>query len=1097
MIGDVLVKVSADITDFTRNITSAANQMRHLGDDLQQAGQGIAMTFGSIAAASTLAIGSTVKAASDYESAFAGVRKTVDGTEADFQRLSKGIIDMSKRMPESAEDIAAVAESAGQLGIKTDAIMGFTETMVMMGTATNMSSTDAAEALARLANITQMPQDEFDRLGSTVVALGNNLAATETDIVNMGLRIAGAGNTVGMSEDQILSFAGALSSVGIEAEMGGSAISRVMVDISSAVNNGGEDLENFAKVAGMSSSEFKEAFEKDAATGIIAFIEGLGKMQESGQDTFGVLDELGLSEIRVRDTLLRAAGAGDLFAESLEIGSDAWKENTALTNEAAERYKTFESQLTIFLNKIKDIFRTIGGPFLSALSALMSAAQPLLDLFQRLADWFANSGKSMQIFITAMAIAVPVVGAIVAGFGIFLAAVGSIVMAIGTLVVAFMALSAAGIGLGTAVTGLFAIFAGLFVIIPLVVGLVAVIIAKWDELKAATSNLTTDFGGSMKALGGIIADVASSVASKAGELAMSLLNILPQPVQDVIRAGVEAVSGFLANLRQAFSDVLAGDFGKLGEIIAQLIPTIIGILVGGLPGLLIAGSRFLPAISEGITSNIGILSEKANEIITTLLTGITTYLPIILQAGVQLIQTILNGIVTALPLVIEAITTLITFILTTLAENLPTILEAGVTILTTLLNGLVSALPVIIEVITTLISTITMVIAGLLPLIIQAGIELLVALINGIVQALPLIIETVVSLITTLITTIVELLPIIIEAGLQIVTGLIEGIIAALPQIIDAIIMLITSLLDVIVQNLPLIIDAGVQVLLALVQGIIDALPQLIEATLLLIISVVGAIIENLPKILEAGVQLLLALIDGIIQIIPQLIGAIIEIIGVIIDTLIDHVPELLKMGVELMDALIDGIFDMIGEVGQAALDIGSEILDSIGSIVGDMIDIGADIINGLVKGIQSIDIGGIVKGVADKIPNWVKDKLGINSPSRVMRDQVGRWIPAGIGVGIEKGEGSVMKAAQRMAEDITRAATPTMPSIATPDVRGFERSMNGQMRMAAAQINGNVAFEGNAPVVNVAVRNDWDGNQVRTKVNTDNAWDSRKAQRY
>jgi TP901 family phage tail tape measure protein len=214
LIGDVLVKVSADITDFTRNITGAANQMRHLGDDLQQAGSGIAMTFGSIAAASSLAIGATVKSASDYESAFAGVRKTVDGTEADFQRLSKGIIEMSKRMPESAEDIAAVAESAGQLGIEKDAILGFTETMTMMGTATNMSSTDAAEALARLANITQMPQDEFDRLGSTVVDLGNNLAATETDIVNMGLRIAGAGNTIGMSEDQILSFAGALSSVG-------------------------------------------------------------------------------------------------------------------------------------------------------------------------------------------------------------------------------------------------------------------------------------------------------------------------------------------------------------------------------------------------------------------------------------------------------------------------------------------------------------------------------------------------------------------------------------------------------------------------------------------------------------------------------------------------------------------------------------------------------------------------------------------------------------------------------------------------------------------------------------------------------------------
>src|SRR5690606_25734010 len=156
---------------------------------------------------------------------FAGVRKTVDATEAEFAELEKGIRDMAKEIPAAATEIAAVAEAAGQLGIQKNAILGFTRTMVDLGVATNMTSDQAATALARLANITQMSQQEFDRLGSAIVALGNNLATTESEIVEMGLRIAGAGAQIGLTEAQILGFAAALSSVGIEAEAGGTAIS--------------------------------------------------------------------------------------------------------------------------------------------------------------------------------------------------------------------------------------------------------------------------------------------------------------------------------------------------------------------------------------------------------------------------------------------------------------------------------------------------------------------------------------------------------------------------------------------------------------------------------------------------------------------------------------------------------------------------------------------------------------------------------------------------------------------------------------------------------------------------------------------------------
>lgn len=289
-----------------------------------------------------------------FESAFAGVEKTVDATDTKLQEFRAGIREMSTEIPQTAADIASVAEAAGQLGIKNDYLLGFTETMSNLGVATNMSATEAATSLARLANITQMPQENFDRLGSTIVALGNNLATTESEITEMGLRLAGAGKQVGMSEAQILGLAGAISSVGIEADAGGSAVSTVMTRMQLAVEQGGESLEQFADVAGMSADEFRQAFQEDAAQALVAFVEGLGTMDERGQSAIGTLSDMEITEIRQRDALLRLAGAGDVLSESLGIATQAWDENNALTNEAEKRYQTLESQIQILKNNVDD-----------------------------------------------------------------------------------------------------------------------------------------------------------------------------------------------------------------------------------------------------------------------------------------------------------------------------------------------------------------------------------------------------------------------------------------------------------------------------------------------------------------------------------------------------------------------------------------------------------------------------------------------------------------------------------------------------------------------------------------------------------------------
>lgn len=411
-------KIGADLGDLRRKMEEAGDLTRKAAQELRkmeqqqkahrQAMNDLGVGMLSFGAAAVLGLGMAAREAIKWESAFAGVRKTVDGSDEEIASLEGELRNLAKTLPASHEQIAAVAEAAGQLGIKRQDIAEFTKTMIDLGETTNLTADEAATSLAQFMNIMGTASNDVDRLGATLVALGNAGASTEQDIMAMGLRIAGAGHQVGLSEDQVLGFASALSSVGIEAEAGGSAFSRVMIDMSAAVNDGGENLTNFATIAGMSGDKFAKTFKDDASTAIIAFIQGLGKMQESGGNVLGVLETLGFTEIRVRDALLRAAGASDMFTDSLKVGSRGWIENQALADEAAKRYGTTESQLQTAGNAIKDAMIDIGA-------ALLPIVQGGIEGIRNLVTWFQNLPAPVQTVITvlgAVAGAVTVLGGV-------------------------------------------------------------------------------------------------------------------------------------------------------------------------------------------------------------------------------------------------------------------------------------------------------------------------------------------------------------------------------------------------------------------------------------------------------------------------------------------------------------------------------------------------------------------------------------------------------------------------------------------------------------------------------------------------------------
>ena len=292
------------------------------------------------------------KTAIDFETAFAGVRKTVDATASEFNALRTGIINMSKELPTSTTEIAAVAEAAGQLGVKTENILEFTKTMVMLGDTTNMAASEAATSLARIANIMQLPQDKFDEMGSTIVALGNNFATTEAEITDMSTRIAGAGKIANIAASDIFAISTALSSVGVRAESGGTAVQKGILAINDAVNRGGEELQVFADTAGRTTSEFQRAWKEDAGMAFADFVNGLGS--QGGNATM-TLEKVGLQSERTRSAFLSLAGAGTLLNDTIKEGRTAWIQNNALTKEAEQRYATMASNISEAFNSIKAV----------------------------------------------------------------------------------------------------------------------------------------------------------------------------------------------------------------------------------------------------------------------------------------------------------------------------------------------------------------------------------------------------------------------------------------------------------------------------------------------------------------------------------------------------------------------------------------------------------------------------------------------------------------------------------------------------------------------------------------------------------------------
>lgn len=461
-----------------------------------------------------------------------------------------------------------------------------------------------------------------------------------------------------------------------------------------------------------------------------------------------------------------------------------------------------------------------------------------------------------------------------------------------------------------------------------------------------------------------------------------------------------AIEGLKRTFGKATIDVRSTLSSGLADAIGGLVNTINsadGDVGKIFDGIVDAAKTALSSISPVLAG----WKDKGKELIGKLISGIVENLPKIKGKAVDIVIMLADSISQNTSGFLDAAKSMIDGILTAIQTFLPELLPLAVQMIETLIKGLSDALVMLMEYVPQIVTSIVEIITTNLPLLIEAAIQILTALITGITDNLPLIVEGVIGILTSMCNIITENLPTILEAALTILMALVQGITDNLPVIIDAALNMIMALVQGLIDNLPELIDAAVDIIDSLVNGLVDNLGPLIDSALDIVMALFDGIVENLPKILEAGGKIITRLVRGIALSIPKILEAVPRVISAIWDTITE--TDWIQLGKDILGGLADGLWDGLSTIAQTIKDICSQIWDDF------------------------------------------KSYFGINSPSKLMRDTVGRFLLPGVSVGIAD-------TSDDTAETINQELDHIMDQI---DARQLQAQIAGITAMHGANILG------------------------------------------
>ena len=441
-----------------------AQNLQNTGKRWKEVGEGIdTVTKPLQYAATALAAGgvASAKFAIDFEDSFAGVKKTVDATPEQLAKIKQGIIDLSTTgidgrgaIPQTTTELNELAAAGGQLGISQENIIDFTEVMAQMGSATNLVGEEGAATLARFQNVMGVGQNEIRNIGSAIVDLGNHSATTESEIAEMALRMGKYGSSVRMSAADVLGYSAALSSLGIEAQMGGSAIGRTWLSIETAVASGGEGLTKFAKYSGKSAEEFKEQWNTDSSGAFNGLLKGL----QSAENLTVALDDLGINNTQDIQAMMALVNGYDLVTESVNRSNTAYQENTALQEEFNAKAETTASQMKIAKQNIIEAARGIGETMLPSIQDASTTVADFAKGLSQMDDEQKRAVVNTGATVIALGALSKVGVGVIKGAGDFVEGLGVISDKLPIIADATSAIKVSTAGLGSSFSALAPIF---------------------------------------------------------------------------------------------------------------------------------------------------------------------------------------------------------------------------------------------------------------------------------------------------------------------------------------------------------------------------------------------------------------------------------------------------------------------------------------------------------------------------------------------------------------------------------------------------------------------------------------------------------------
>ena len=361
------------------------------------------------------------------------------------------------------------------------------------------------------------------------------------------------------------------------------------------------------------------------------------------------------------------------------------------------------------------------------------------------------------------------------------------------------------------------------------------------------------------------------------------------------------------------------------------------------------------------------------------------------------------NVASAAPDMIDAAAQAIDALLTGLSKNAPKLAQAGAGILTSLIKGLSTVLPRLVE---------------------TAG-QVVSSLASALAEALPTLIPMAYEAIINIVSALVENIPLLVDAALQLIQGLADGLLNAAPVVYNAIPGLINGLVSAVLDAIPTIIQAGVKLLTSLIGALPEIVTTVVAAIPKIIDGVLSAVFESIPLIVDAGIELLIALVQALPEIITTIVAAIPKIISSIIGAVLGNIPLLVKAGIQLLVALVSALPEIINGIVSAVPEIIGAFIDAFLGFAGDIANIGKDIVMGIWDGIS-----GSAKWLLDKVGGWaggildgIKGFFGIHSPSKVMRDEVGKMLVLGVAQGIAKTAPKSVTAVEELSNDMLHTA--------------------------------------------------------------------------